>query len=55
MNEHLYTLEELFNALIHIKENGDGPLNYPKALLSILVEIKRLQQEIWKEESKLTS
>lgn len=44
--EDLYILEELIDNLRQIEKNGEGVLNFPKAFLSLALEIKSIKEKL---------
>ena len=44
MNEEYKSIDELIELLNRLKEQGSGFLSYPKALLLVATEVKRLQE-----------
>lgn len=44
--EDLYLLDELIENLRLIEKNGKGVLNFPKAFLSLALEIKDLKEKV---------
>lgn|GEM_PF-4846521 len=49
MANDYYELDELMEVLEEIKKNGEGTLNFPKAIYCLAKEIEKIKQQISEE------